>query len=162
MAECDELRAAARHLLAVIDMPGPGAPLTASARLLNIASDPVQRDALLEADAMLDRALGPPAISPWRQVRATGMRWTVIASAFPSLRGCPEIISMALEVIAERAGTTERESMYGAGKGHAARFMLSLFRRSAFAPFDVVAAFSAWDQPHREAFISWAKDPWWP
>lgn len=29
-------------------------------------------------------------------------------------------------------------------------------------PFDVVDAMGTWDVPHRQAFLSWAKEPWWP
>jgi hypothetical protein len=29
-------------------------------------------------------------------------------------------------------------------------------------PFDVVDALAHWDAEHREAFLAWARAPWWP
>lgn len=29
-------------------------------------------------------------------------------------------------------------------------------------PFDAVEALATWDDDHREAFLAWAQDPWWP
>ena len=29
-------------------------------------------------------------------------------------------------------------------------------------PFDVIEALKCWDVRHREAFLAWARDPWWP
>jgi hypothetical protein len=28
--------------------------------------------------------------------------------------------------------------------------------------FDVMEALRVWDEPHRAAFLDWARDPWWP
>ena len=28
--------------------------------------------------------------------------------------------------------------------------------------FDVMEALRVWDDEHREAFLEWASDPWWP
>ncbi|MCY0985785.1 hypothetical protein OV203_01495 [Nannocystis sp. ILAH1] len=28
--------------------------------------------------------------------------------------------------------------------------------------FNVVAAMASWDEPHRAAFLAWARHPWWP
>jgi hypothetical protein len=161
------LRVAAARMLSALDLPGEHASQSTAARLVAIAHDFDARSALVEADAVLravveDRPLTHP-VNPWRmQGMNTGQRWLALARTFPSLQDCPDVTEMQLDLIAQRAGTNEREGLYGAGKGHAARFMLSLFRRSAFPAFDAAAAVSRWDAPHRAAFVEWAKDPWWP
>jgi hypothetical protein len=74
------------------------------------------------------------------------------------------------------------------GSRHAARFVLAVWvGRACMAPgltehevdedtlysyrcespwasgiFDVVDAFGTWDHRHQEAFLAWARDPWWP
>ena len=48
---------------------------------------------------------------------------------------------------------------------HAARFVLWLWndqRQWKSGPFDVMAAMQCWEKEDREAFLRWAKDPWWP
>lgn len=47
---------------------------------------------------------------------------------------------------------------------HAARFLLAVWSKGAEwdnTPFDVFAAMTVWDEPHRAAFLAWAADPWW-
>ena len=29
-------------------------------------------------------------------------------------------------------------------------------------PFDFHDAYGVWDDEHRQAFLAWARDPWWP
>lgn len=160
-----DLRESCMRLVNALDLPGEGAPLSASARLTQIALNVDTREAVIEADADVKRWLGlmAPAIAPWRRAGNATDRWVALACTFPSLDGCEEVIEARLETIASRAGSNEREGMYGAGKGHAARFVLSLYRRPfACGPFDVAIAMARWDAAHRKAFAAWVADPWWP
>jgi len=52
----------------------------------------------------------------------------------------------------------------GTGARAAARFLLGVWAPHAHwrcGPF-TLADFGAWDGRHREAFLDWAGDPWWP
>lgn len=63
------------------------------------------------------------------------------------------------------------------GSLHAARFLLQVWNASTnwadvaaengiasghLSPFNVVAAFAAWDQAHRDAFLAWCRKPFFP
>lgn len=52
-----------------------------------------------------------------------------------------------------------------AGSLMAGRFILQvwdpMFKWTA-GRFNVVEAMQRWDYRHREAFLAWAQDPWWP
>jgi hypothetical protein len=52
----------------------------------------------------------------------------------------------------------------GSGALAAARFVLGVWNVRAewrCGPF-TLADFGAWDLAHREAFLAWARAPWWP
>lgn len=62
-----------------------------------------------------------------------------------------------------------RETGMGHGENCAARFILSVWNPSAardgaydLPVFDLHEALGCWDQGHREAFVSWVRDPFWP
>lgn len=106
-------------------------------------------------------------IRPWREPGlSTREKWFALACTFPSLAMCPDIQDFAMkpgawqqaDLILSRIHT----GMYGAGKGHAATFVLGLFRRPEWPVFNVAEAMMRWDPKHRAAFQAWASDPWWP
>ncbi len=50
------------------------------------------------------------------------------------------------------------------GARHAARFVLAVWNNDTqwqCGRFDVIEAMAVWDADHREAFLEWAKNPWW-
>lgn len=51
------------------------------------------------------------------------------------------------------------------GSIEAARFILSVWDPSgrwSAGRFNVCRALQRWDYAHRDAFVAWARDPWWP
>lgn len=52
-----------------------------------------------------------------------------------------------------------------AGSLMAGRFILQVWNphtRWTAGRFNIVEAMQRWDYAHRDAFMAWAKDPWWP
>ena len=52
-----------------------------------------------------------------------------------------------------------------AGSLMAGRFVLQVWNPSTkwtAGRFNVVEAMQRWDYAHRDAFLAWARDPWWP
>lgn len=52
-----------------------------------------------------------------------------------------------------------------AGSLMAGRFILQVWNprtKWTAGRFNVVEAMQRWDYAHRDAFLAWAKDPWWP
>lgn len=52
------------------------------------------------------------------------------------------------------------------GEEHAVCFLLGVWdpgnREWQHARFDAIEALAAWDEERREAFVSWAVEPFWP
>jgi hypothetical protein len=51
------------------------------------------------------------------------------------------------------------------GQAVTARFVLAVWDPAAewkSGRFDLMEALRVWDEEHREAFLAWAEDPWWP
>jgi hypothetical protein len=51
------------------------------------------------------------------------------------------------------------------GERRTARFLFAVWDPATdweAGPFDVLEALRVWDLSHREAFLDWAADPWWP
>src|SRR5262249_44533918 len=51
------------------------------------------------------------------------------------------------------------------GERVTARFLLAVWDpviEWEAGKFDLMEALRIWDPPHREAFLAWASDPWWP
>lgn len=110
---------------------------------------------------------------------------TQLAQQFPTLRRAEGLVPFDPEKLDRWACTTASH-----GGLFAARFVLSvwsgrgarykytkrlkdkqgevyahLFRVETpwrAGPFDAVDAMGTWDAAHREAFLSWVRDPWWP
>lgn len=84
-----------------------------------------------------------------------------LCAAFPSLQGKPGVTPWNAEDLDRWTQTPAPTT----GSLAAARFVLSVWNPSTewkAGPFDLHGALQSWDQPHREAFLRWASDPWWP
>lgn len=161
----DALKEAAVKMLEALDLP---ANMVAS-RLTAIATNREERSALVDAEIVLRAAVeGRPAlVSPWREPgMSVREKFSALAATFPSLVHCPDMKEFATNpavwTTAETILSRIRTNMYGAGKGHAATFMMALFRRPEWPTFDASEAMMKWDPAHRAAFVAWASDPWWP
>lgn len=168
----DALKDAAVKMLDLLDLPGPNAPGTLQARLqIMAATYDDWRIKLVDTEIALRAAVEgrPVIVSPWREPGMTlAEKWFALAVTFPSLKYCPDVralaeakgarIHEAVETIVSRV----RTGMYGTGKGHAATFVIGLFRNPESPIFDVTAAMGKWDVDHRAAFVAWSADPWWP
>lgn len=90
---------------------------------------------------------------------ADRMAW--LCYQFPSLRRASGAEPWdACELHAWAIGPTG-----ASGNRHAVRFVLSVWDYRevwTLGPFDVVAAFAAWDDEHRAACLTWLRCPWYP
>ena len=86
-------------------------------------------------------------------------RMTNLARTFPSLQGAPGVRPWNPEEL-DRWAT----SVASHGERVTASFLLAVWTGSEWpgSPFDLMEALRVWDPPHREAFLAWASDPWWP
>ena len=99
------------------------------------------------------RLVPPKAADPTR-------RMTELAWSFPSLCRAPGIDPFAVEHLDRWAAGVASH-----GEAVSARFVLAVWSPDeawASGPFDLMEALRVWDRPHREAFLQWAADPWWP
>jgi hypothetical protein len=84
-----------------------------------------------------------------------------LAEYFPCIVGKPGVRPWdpeRLDEWADQAGTTASEL-------YTARFVLHVWdgtQRWKCGRFDLLEALEFWDELHREAFVSWILDPWWP
>jgi hypothetical protein len=89
-----------------------------------------------------------------------GERMTELARAFPSMRGGRGIDPWdPADLNRWAVGTASH------GERVTARFLLSVWDPSTeweAGRFDVMEALRVWDLRHRDAFLKWALDPWWP
>jgi hypothetical protein len=84
-----------------------------------------------------------------------------LAKTFPCLSDVPYIDPWgpsALDHWAVNHATKEQN--------HAVRFLLAVFvpgkpKAWRCGGFDVVDAFRVWDDCEKEAFLTWARNPWW-
>lgn len=96
------------------------------------------------------------------RVRAEGWpadrfeRMSALAERFPSLRDHPGVRPFEPEALEERL---RARPWPDAQQRAAIRFVLAVY--DSRHPFDPVRALSVWDVAHREAFIAWAKRPFW-
>lgn len=54
----------------------------------------------------------------------------------------------------------EQAATWSHGERMAVQFLLAIFNYTEYQ-FDVMEAFSVWDDEHRAAFLRWATGPWW-
>lgn len=87
-------------------------------------------------------------------------RLRAMCSSFPALEGAPGIEPWEPDVLDEWAAGPDGES----GARHAAAFVLELWDSRArwrVGVFEFVVAMRQWDEQNRQAFLAWAKTPWW-
>lgn len=85
-------------------------------------------------------------------------RLATLARSFPTLRAAEGLEPWDPETFHQWVW-----SHCGSGGRHAALFVLSVFNYNAEwdgERFSVVHAMAVWDESHREAFRTWARDPW--
>ena len=93
------------------------------------------------------------------------VRMEQLARSFPCLKDCPAITPWNGEKlqtwVEEQAQTLELPYEVVS----TVSFLLYLWdpaRAWRCTPFNVVDALFLWNQEHRDAFMKWAQDPWWP
>jgi hypothetical protein len=99
-----------------------------------------------------------------RREDTLAMKMLALTLSFPTLKQAVE--EAALDLTAGwSARELERWATYCASDGgrHAASFVLQVWSpgRWACGPFNVHEALAVWDDGHREAFLAWARRPWW-
>lgn len=96
-------------------------------------------------------------------------RFCELALSFPTLRFCPGLLCALQNEPPDEASQTILkcldqwlETDIGMAERQAALFMLNLWTRGPWPPFDLFEALGAWDHHHQNAFAAWAKAPWRP
>ncbi len=84
-------------------------------------------------------------------------RMTVLCRTFPSLDGADGVDPFDPMLLDTRLGSASTPLQ----EAHTVEFVLSLWGRCP-NEFNALSALREWDRFHRESFIAWAKDPWWP
>ncbi len=87
-------------------------------------------------------------------------RMTGLARSFPCLRGAPGVAPFEPEEL-------NRWAVGPASHGErvTAKFILAVWDSSTereAGRFDLMEALNVWPPSHREPFLMWARDPWWP
>ena len=98
---------------------------------------------------------------PRRGEDAAERRFVALAQSFPILRDRSGIDPWNPTFVDDWAASPGP----GSGERWVLRFLLNLWDPYTDWPsgrFDVFEALAAWDEAHRDAFLSWARDPWWP
>ena len=88
------------------------------------------------------------------------VKMTALARTFPCLRGAPGVSPREpTELNRWACGPASH------GERVTARFLLAVWDSSIAweaGRFDVMEALRVWSPSHREPFLRWAADPWWP
>jgi len=117
---------------------------------------------MLEVGDLARPAFEPRLVTEQDETLPAGIghypRVTALALTFPTLNRADGVVPFDAKAFARWArGPTRSDAAR-----HAARFVLRTYNTSfPCKPFDVVAAMVVWDRQHREAFLAWARDPWW-
>jgi hypothetical protein len=107
--------------------------------------------------------------------RARRMRWprdgrqamAALGRLFPSMRRVPGVEPWSVEDLIAWCNSGGPTS----GSGWAARFLLAVWNPSTDwtefglpgrGKFDLMEAWSCWDEPHRTAALQWLEAPFWP
>ena len=88
-------------------------------------------------------------------------RMEKLAQSFPSLKQARGVSPWQSKELARWA----REHRSATLERTAAQFVLWVcdpFEVWRCGRFNLLEALVTWDEPHRAAFIAWAKSPWWP
>jgi hypothetical protein len=94
-------------------------------------------------------------------IKEVGTREAIVelANLFPTLR--------AFKLDAKSWDANQLDSMSGklsSAELFSVQFILRVwnqYQKWQCGNFDIVQAMDSWDSAHREAFLSWASDPWW-
>ncbi len=114
-------------------------------------------------------------VSSIERGRARRMRWprdgrqamAALGQLFPSMRGVPGVEPWSVEELIAWCNSGAPTS----GSGWAARFLLAVwnpgtdwteFGLPSRGKFDLMEAWSCWDDPHRAAALQWLEAPFWP
>jgi hypothetical protein len=95
-----------------------------------------------------------------RAVILTNDRMLRLVWSFPSLQRCPLATWDAMKF-----QRWAKEKLYSSGELHSARFVLTIwnpYHRWSIGKFDLIRALGVWDLGHRNAFLDWAKEAWFP
>jgi hypothetical protein len=87
-------------------------------------------------------------------------KMTALARTFPSMRN-----ALGVDPWNPLHLQTWAKGPHSHGEIVTARFLLSVWdphQSWNLERFDVMEALRVWDLPHREAFLAWGRDPWWP
>lgn len=90
----------------------------------------------------------------------TAARMTELAETFPCLRNAPGVSPW-------EPGELNRWATGPASHGErvTAQFLLAVWNATVdweAGRFDLMDALNVWPPSHREPFLEWASDPWWP
>jgi hypothetical protein len=88
-------------------------------------------------------------------------KMTALARTFPSMSSSPHVRLWDANSFDRWAGETPLSH----GELMTARFLLAVWDPDhawLCGRFDLMKALRVWDEKHREAFLAWASDPWWP
>lgn len=87
-------------------------------------------------------------------------RMTALAHSFPCLRGDVDGL-MPWDPVRVKALAKSGKPSHGERLAYA--FLYSVWRwDSKETGFDLMEALSVWDPGNREAFLAWAREPFWP
>ena len=89
-------------------------------------------------------------------------KMTALCATLPSLHGQPGTAPFDAEALHQWLLTSGART---SGNAAAVAFVLAVFNELAWReklPFFVGDALAVWDRAHREAFVRWASEPWWP
>jgi hypothetical protein len=90
----------------------------------------------------------------------TESRIKLLAQMFPCLRKAPGISPWNALAVDDWASSGNPSH----GELCTARFVLAVWDPNGewrSGRFDLMEALPVWDLHHREAFLAWARDPWW-
>jgi hypothetical protein len=114
-------------------------------------------------------------VSSIERSRARRMHWprdgrqamAALGRLFPSMRGVPGVEPWSVEDLIAWCNSGAPTS----GSGWAARFLLAVwnpgtdwteFGLPGRGKFDLMEAWSCWDEPHQSAALQWLEAPFWP
>ena len=99
-------------------------------------------------------------IDAGRETTGAERRMTKLAESFPCLRDAPGILPWDAVKLDRWAAAVASH-----GERVTASFVLAVWDSSTeweAGRFDLMEALNVWPESHREPFLKWAAEPWWP
>ena len=99
----------------------------------------------------------PAAVDP----PAHETKMSLLTRTFPSVAMAAGVEPWAANLLDQWAA----ETPVSHGELLTARFLLAVWDPAMLwrcGPFELMEALRVWDDRHRAAFLTWARDPWWP